>query len=365
MFSTIDLKSGYWQILLDQPSKHLTTFTIPDRATYQYRVIPFGLKNAPATFQKLLTRVLTGYLGNFVHLHLDDIIIFFQSPEHLGHLRLMYERLHEYGLRCTTEKCRFGVSTILTWARDREELQQAPTAYVPRFAEIAAPITGLLNAKRKFCWTAEAQTTFEQLKQKMSRLLQLHRPDLPKKFTLQTDATASEWLPYFTRWTTDNDLCLMEAPNKIRHTKNTTSTNKHVSQSCGLSRGSELIRRIANLPSERTTRPCSCWIRQKIPMRRSHGATAAGIQIPRRALRREGGPTPQTTLEGPVWRWADRRRGERRPYALPRGYHSEIGTATDVVTLANEVKHAQQKDPGFPWRLANRPSIHYSPKTVN
>lgn len=189
MFSTIDLKSGYWQILLDQPSKHLTTFTIPDRATYQYRVIPFGLKNAPATFQKLLTRVLTGYLGNFVHVHLDDIIIFFQSPEHLGHLRLMYERLHEYGLRCTTEKCRFGVSTILTWARDREELQQAPTAYVPRFAEIAAPITGLLNAKSKFCWTAEAQTTFEQLKQKMSRLLQLHRPDFPKKFTLQTDAS--------------------------------------------------------------------------------------------------------------------------------------------------------------------------------
>lgn len=90
VFSAIDLRTGYWQIPLDEQSRHLTGFATPDGATYQYRVMPFGLKNAPATFQKLMTRVLAGYLGNFVHVYLDDIIIFSQNPEqHMGHLRLV------------------------------------------------------------------------------------------------------------------------------------------------------------------------------------------------------------------------------------------------------------------------------------
>ena len=113
VFSAIDLRTGYWQIPLDEQSRHLTGFATPDGATYQYRVMPFGLKNAPTTFQKLMTRVLPGYLGIFVHVYLDDIIIFSQNPEqHLGHLRLVFERLHEYDLRCAAEKCRFGVSEL-------------------------------------------------------------------------------------------------------------------------------------------------------------------------------------------------------------------------------------------------------------
>jgi hypothetical protein len=81
VFSAIDLKSGYWQIPMDKASKHLTAFATPDGATYQYRVMPFGLKNAPATFQKLMTRVLEGHLGKFAHVYLDDIIIF--SRDHI------------------------------------------------------------------------------------------------------------------------------------------------------------------------------------------------------------------------------------------------------------------------------------------
>ncbi len=113
VFSSIDLKSGYWQIPMDEASKRLTTFATPDGATYQYRVMPFGLKNAPATFQKLMARVLAGHLGWFTHVYLDDIIVFSKDyTEHLGHLRLIFERLHEYGLRCAVEKCRFGVTEL-------------------------------------------------------------------------------------------------------------------------------------------------------------------------------------------------------------------------------------------------------------
>ena len=91
MFSAIDLKSGYWQIPFEEESKHLTTFATRDGATYQYNAMPFGLKNTPAAFQKLMTR---GYLEKFTHVYLDDIIIFSKDhQEHLRHLQQVFERL--------------------------------------------------------------------------------------------------------------------------------------------------------------------------------------------------------------------------------------------------------------------------------
>jgi hypothetical protein len=98
---------------MDPASKHLTAFATPDGATYQYRVMPFGLKNAPATFQKLMTCVLSGLLGKCAHVYLDDIIVFSAThEEHIGHLRQIFERLQEFGLRCAPGKCRFGVNEL-------------------------------------------------------------------------------------------------------------------------------------------------------------------------------------------------------------------------------------------------------------
>jgi hypothetical protein len=220
VYSSLDLKSGYWQIPMDQASKRLTAFATPDGATYQYRVMPFGLKNAPATFQKLMARVLTGLLGRCVHVYLDDIIIYSRShEEHVAHLRQVFERLREYGLRCAIAKCRFGVQELpylghvigsecnRPQERHLQQIQDAPTPrtkkqlqsflglanwvreYVPRFAETAAPLTDLLHKGKPFKWTPAIQEAFHQLKTAMNKPLVLHRPNPELDFILQTDAS--------------------------------------------------------------------------------------------------------------------------------------------------------------------------------
>ena len=77
IFSTIDLKKGYWQIPMNLACKRYTAFTTPDRGTYQFRVMPFGRKNASSTFQRfMMHEVLPGYVRYFSTVYLDDVIIF-------------------------------------------------------------------------------------------------------------------------------------------------------------------------------------------------------------------------------------------------------------------------------------------------
>jgi hypothetical protein len=220
VYSSLDLKSGYWQIPMDQASKRLTAFATPDGATYQYRVMPFGLKNAPVTFQKLMARVLTGLLGRYVHVYLDDIIVYSRSyEEHVTHLRQVFERLREYGLRCANAKCRFGVQELpylghvigsecnrpqesplrqiqdASIPRTKKQLQRFlglanwVREYVPRFAEIAAPLTDLLHKGKTFKCTPAVQEAFDNLKAAIDKPLMLHRPNPELNFVRQTDAS--------------------------------------------------------------------------------------------------------------------------------------------------------------------------------
>jgi transposase InsO family protein len=205
---------------MDPMSKYLTAFATPDGATYQYRVMPFGLKNAPATFQKLMACVLSGLLGKCAHVYLDDIIVWSATyEEHIGHLRQVFERLQEFGLRCALKKCRFGVSELpylghivgrdgnrpqerhLVQIRDavpprtKKQLQRFlglanwVREYVPMFATIAAPLTDLLVLKKTLRWTDAAQKAFDKLKTAIDQPLLLHRPDASREYVLQTDAS--------------------------------------------------------------------------------------------------------------------------------------------------------------------------------
>ena len=105
-FTTLDLKSGYWQIPLREEDKEKTAFGC-HRGLFEYNVLPFGLTNGPSTFQQLISVVLNE-LGDFSMAYLDDIIIFSPTLEdHMRHMNKVFERLTEHNLKLKLSKCKF------------------------------------------------------------------------------------------------------------------------------------------------------------------------------------------------------------------------------------------------------------------
>ena len=94
-FSSMDLASGYWQVEMDEKDKEKTAFTC-HLGLYEFNVMPFGLKNAPATFQRLMNHVLKEYLYEFAVVYIDDILIYSKTfEEHMEHLGKILEKLKE------------------------------------------------------------------------------------------------------------------------------------------------------------------------------------------------------------------------------------------------------------------------------
>ena len=85
IFSTLDLKSGYWQMPMGEASKEKTAFTC-HLGLFEFNRLPFGLTNAPALFQRAVASVLTGLIGRSVMLYIDNIVVFSKSEEHAEHL---------------------------------------------------------------------------------------------------------------------------------------------------------------------------------------------------------------------------------------------------------------------------------------
>ncbi len=101
--STIDLTRSYWQVPLAKGARTRSAFATPF-GLFQFTVMPFGLQGAPATFQRLMDRVIRG-LGEFSAAYMDGVIIFSESwEEHLKHLRAVLDRLREAGLTTKTKK---------------------------------------------------------------------------------------------------------------------------------------------------------------------------------------------------------------------------------------------------------------------
>ncbi|GBG67444.1 hypothetical protein CBR_g579 [Chara braunii] len=112
-FSKIDLKSGYHQIAIRPEDQHKTAFQTR-YGLYEFVVIPFGLRNAPGTFQHAVNRIFHGHWDKFVIVYLDDILIFSRTvEEHVAHLDNVLSLLRQHKFKINGEKCKFGRTQIL------------------------------------------------------------------------------------------------------------------------------------------------------------------------------------------------------------------------------------------------------------
>ncbi|KAL4126516.1 hypothetical protein QTP88_010738 [Uroleucon formosanum] len=133
-FSIFDLRSGYWQVPLHKNERKYTAFrTALRKGLFQFRVLPFGLKNSPMTCVRLMNEVMKGYQDDFVQVYVDDIVVFSRDEyEHQAHLDKVLERLKRFGLLRNTKKCKIGLREIsfLGHIVDSKGIQQQPEKLV-------------------------------------------------------------------------------------------------------------------------------------------------------------------------------------------------------------------------------------------
>ena len=112
-FSTFDMNSGFWQVPMDKKSKQYTAFTLGSMGLYECESMPFGLCNAPPTFQRLMQNCLGELNLTYCLIYLDDVIVFSNMPdEHLRRMRVVFDHLREHSLKLKLSKCEVFKSEI-------------------------------------------------------------------------------------------------------------------------------------------------------------------------------------------------------------------------------------------------------------
>ena len=219
-FCALDLASGYWQIPMAQPDKEKTAF-ITRRGLFQFKVMPFGLCNAPATFERLMEAILRGLLWKRCMVYIDDIIVFGRSfPETLDNLQSVLQRLRDSQLKLKPAKCELFKTELLylgfvisgSGVRPDPAKVQAVKDWFPpcnvsdirsflgfanyhrrfikNYASIAAPLIRLTRKKVPFTWALPQQVAFEALKRELINAPVLSHAIPNHPFVLDTDASA-------------------------------------------------------------------------------------------------------------------------------------------------------------------------------
>ena len=217
--STLDLKSGYWQVEVDPQHREKTAFCTHE-GLFQFNVMPFGLCNAPTTFQRLMDMVLTGLQWSSCIVYIDDIIVVGRTfEEHLCNLKHVFERIDKAGLKLHPDKCQFlqpkvrflghsvSAKGISPDPSKTSQVKQWPTPtsvketqqflglasyyrrFIKDFASLASPLHKLTEKKSDFRWTSQCQEAFDCLKSHLVSAPILTLPDWSKPFLLDTDAS--------------------------------------------------------------------------------------------------------------------------------------------------------------------------------
>ena len=219
-FSVMDMQSGYWQVPLDEESIPKTAF-ITHRGLFEFMVMPFGPTNAPGYFNRMMDEVMGGLKWASVLVYIDDIIVY--SPtvgQHLEDLRVVLERLRAAGLTLKPKKCHMFAGSVKFLgqvisakgiAPDPDKVKAIASMpapidksgvkafiglagyyrrFVKNFADVVAPLQGMLKNEMPFEWGEAQESAMQAVKAALcAQPLTLAHPDFDKPFVLMTDAS--------------------------------------------------------------------------------------------------------------------------------------------------------------------------------
>jgi hypothetical protein len=219
IFTKIDLQSGYHQIRMKLGDKWKTAFKTKF-GLYEWLVMPFGLTNAPNTFMRLMNEVLHSFMGTFVVVYFDDILIYNKSlDEYIEHLRAVFSALREARLFTNLEKCTFCTDRVaflsyvvtsqgievdeaniegikswpifvtLTQLRSFLGIAGFYRCFMRDFSTIAVPLNDLMKKGVPFYWGAAQEHSFNTLIDKLTHASLLQLPNFGKTFELEYDAS--------------------------------------------------------------------------------------------------------------------------------------------------------------------------------
>jgi hypothetical protein len=218
--STLDLQAGYWQIQIRPEDRDKTALVCPF-GLYRFLRMPFGLRNAPASFQRLIDRFKTGLPDVILLAYLDDLIVFSPNPsKHLEDLRSVLAQMRKFQLRMNRAKCSFGCTEVkylghritpngiavnpdkvlavtqMPVPRNSKELQSFLQTcswfrrFIEHFAITSRPLSILLKKDQSWNWSPAQQEAFQTLKRQLTSTPVLRTADPTQPFNLRTDSSA-------------------------------------------------------------------------------------------------------------------------------------------------------------------------------
>ena len=219
IFSTLDLRSGFWQVPLDSTSKAKSAF-ITHQGIFEFNRLSFGMVNAPMSFQALMTKVLKNLNFKVALVYIDDLIIFSRDfDQHLHHLSLVFNNLRAANLKLNPSKCKLATESVkyLGHIVSKQGLKVNPEnidkikncqrpinvkqvrsalgmmgyyrKFILGYAKIAQPLNDILKKETKFEWTEKCDRAFNELKERLTKAPILRFPQFDKEFTLSVDSS--------------------------------------------------------------------------------------------------------------------------------------------------------------------------------